>query len=680
MPSINDKLSEQIVILNEQNIVLAVLDKSSTGIDVGTDISKVKELSGLQDAHEVLTIPVGIEPPTLENVHRPLINRDRTNHNNSFPENEASLTPILPAFKTFSNQYLYLDDGGCGEFIANEEVEQSIHKIETRGRTGSSGYYGKVVHAKTVGVNQEPIKYAWTCGYFGGSADNAAGGTGTYLEISGSTTDHPFTQGITLDGHQAVKIQFWFHLDGVHPPDGAVLFGKKNPAGTTGGPFYMDYDAGTNKFQFKASLGNTGASFNKSVEAELPTGITVGWHHCQVERSNDQLRIFIDGVLKDQTEVTNSNNWTSDTNSFSIGAESDGTKPFKGYMSDFHYVAGDITGTDWQRIIDGPSGGTMATGAGISTPAEVGTGDQVYTKLLVPMHGICGCNKFVERGFNIVSAKATSLVLGGLSGSTAGDTGNILHLSNIGVTGAMEGFSADRGFLYGFSGTGGTGGVTGAGAGGTQGLTGSFATWAISSIPFEDIIGITNSRLISISASNDAMNQDFSLGVSGSTANPNNLIHLMGNTALRVGSGAAGVSGAGVSGGYFDIFNFKLTPKTYETLGSYAAAVESGLTQGVVLVDLDGTTSRELRPIDITDLYKDVSEYYLQKKASQQEAEANINSITDFKELADTGGKGGSKIVSKKNLSSSVSYKAVQSEKSKGTSVSSPYSNVYTGK
>ena len=178
----------------------------------------------------------------------------------------------------------------------------------------------------------------------------------------------------------------------------------------------------------------------------------------------------------------------------------------------------------------------------------------------------------------------------------------------------------------------------------------------------------------------DAMNQDFARGVSGSTGNFNNLPNLFGTTAFGPGpGGATGMSGAGVSGAYFDTFNFKLTTKSYETLGAHAAAVEAGLTLGITLVDIDGT-AQEFRPTDITELYKDVSTYFTEKNSSQQETESNINSITDIKDLADAGGKGGSKVVPKTGLSSSISYKAVQSEKSKGTSNTSVWSNVYTGK
>ena len=675
--SINQRLSEQIVILDENNRVLAVLDKSSSGVDVSTDISEIRTLSGLESAVEVVSIPVGIDPPTEGRHDRIISNVPRTNHRDEFPSPQTFAVPEQTPFRTFSNQHIFMKDGGCGSYIPNEEVEQSIHRVETRGRTGS-GHLSKVSHVKNILTTGNPIKYAYSAAYFGGSAGNAAGGTGTYLEILGNTTDHPFSEGISLDGHQAVKIQFWFNLDGVHPPDGAVVFGKKNPDGTTGGPFYMDYDAGTNKFQFKASLGNTGASFNKSVEGELPAGVTVGWHHCQIERSENQLRIFIDGVIKDQTEVTNSNSWTSDTHSFSIGAESNGTKPFKGYMSDFHYAAAVVTGSDWQRILDGPSGGTMASGATIATPAELGTGDENYTKLLIPMHGICGCHHFVERGFNVATGRALDFIVAGPSGTTASDTGNILYLSNIGVTGAMTGFSAGRGFVYGFSGTGGTGGVTGAGPGGTQGFTGSLATWDVSGIPFEDTIGLTLSKLISISQAKDAMNLDFARGVSGSTGNFNNLPNLFGTTTeAPAPNGATGVSGAGVTGGYFYSFNFKLTSKSYETLGAHAAAVEAGLTLGVSLVDMDGNV-QEFRPTDITELYKDVSTYFTEKNSSQQEAESNINAVTDIKDLADSGGKGAGKVVSKKNLSTSVSYKAVQTDKSKGTTNTSVFSNRYT--
>ena len=96
---------------------------------------------------------------------------------------------------------------------------------------------------------------------------------------------------------------------------------------------------------------------------------------------------------------------------------------------------------------------------------------------------LAGYRRAISNFVNIVTGKITGWYNGGPSGSTIGDTGIRLTVSNIEVTGAATGFTTDYGFVYGFSGTGGTGGVTGAGFGGTYGFTGSMASYLISSIP-----------------------------------------------------------------------------------------------------------------------------------------------------------------------------------------------------
>ena len=294
------KATEQVVGLNLNNRVLFVADANS-GIDFTKKIEELRDDTGYSNLDSIVTIPVGILPPSQNANYSSSVAPvyDFTSEDELGGKPRGGQTEQAQ-FTDFSNQYLFMQDftqgingisgdgagvTGCGDYILGESVEQSVHRIYTRGKTGTNG---TPYHSGSV------VKYAYSSGFFGGSAGNVLGGTGGHLEIRGSTTDSPHSSGLSLDGHQAVKIQFWFNLDGVHPPDGAVVFGKKNPAGTTGGPFYMDYVASTNKLRFNASLGNTGQSFNKSVAGELPAGVTVGWHHCQVERSDNQLRIFID--------------------------------------------------------------------------------------------------------------------------------------------------------------------------------------------------------------------------------------------------------------------------------------------------------------------------------------------------------------------------------------------------
>jgi len=697
MPDITQG-QEQIVGLNLSNEVLFIVDASNSGINFSKRIEELRTDTGYNDLHSLVTIPSGIFPPSALSIYTasPAPKHDFTREDGGFFGSKHSGEAQRSQFTDFSNQYFFMQDythgpngligdgagiTGCGDYILGEEVEQSVHRIYTRGRTGSLN--DKPFHS---GSN---INYAYSSGFFGGSAGNPLGGTGGFLEILGTTQDTVYPQGLSLAGHQALKIQFWFNFDGVYPPDGTVLFGKKLAHGAGGsGPFYMDYDATNTKLRFNASIGNTGASFNKTVSGALVAGITVGWHHCQVERSNDYLRIFIDGVMKDQTEVTNSNHWYGgETNSFSIGAEINGGNAYRGYMSDFHYAAGDITGTKWLRIIDGPSGGTMQTNETISTPAEIGTGDAEYTKLLIPMQGISGCKNFVERGFNVVTGRATGWYSGGPSGSTTSDTGIRLTVSNIGVTGAATGFTTGSyGFVYGFSGTGGTG-CTGAGFGGTYGFTGSMAAYAISYIPSDDVLGITASKAISISIANDNFKTDLALGVSGSTGATggaqNDLKWLFGisggNTAARCGSGKAGISGAGVTGppgttgagcggGYFDKFIFKLTPDTFEILASQAAAVEAGFSGDIVVVGQDGT-AETFRPQDITLLHRDISVFFQERSASHEKTKGNIESVSNIFELTNVGGKGNIRTVNQKDIENSVSYKQMQDSKS-GTSYS----------
>ena len=687
MPNINIA-EEQIVGLSDKNIVLFVVDAENTSISFDTSIETLRTNTGYSNLSSIVTIPIGMSPPSTQEVYTATSVQvhDFTDEEGGGGIGIAEFTE--PAqFTSFSNQYLFMQDEqnglsgattgivGCGDYILGEEVEQSVHRIYSRGKT--SGVGDIPTHSEST------VKYSYTSGYFGGSGSNPLGGTGGHLEIYGDSNSS-FPQGISLDGHQVVKIQFWFNFDGYYPPDNAVLFGKKNPSGTTGGPFFMDYDAPTNKLRFNTSLGNTGASFNKSVSATLPSGITSGWHHCQVERSDDYIRIFMDGVIKDQTAVSNNNYWYGgETNSFTIGAEKGGGNPYKGYMSDFQYIAANAgpasSAAEWTRILDGPSGGTMANGATISMPNEIGTGDVNFTKLLIPMHGISGCKNFVERGFNIVTGRAAGWYTGGPSGSTTNDTGNRLTVSNIGVTGAATGFSADYGFVYGFSGTGGSGGITGAGVGGTYGFTGSMAAHAVSYIPFDDVLGITTSKIIAISNSQDDFKIDIGLGVSGSTQAANNLNWLFG---VSGGNSSDGMSGAGVSGGasgaYFDEFNFRLTPSTYNVLSGQAAAVEAGYDGTTSIVDYNGT-SQIFRPNDVTLLFRDVSVYYQERSSSQQEVEGNINAVTDFKQLSDAGGKGNSRTtIAKNSAENAMSYARRQIDKSGLTNLS--IGSSYTGK
>lgn len=153
--------------------------------------------------------------------------------------------------------------------------------------------------------------------YFDGTGDYLTAADNIAYEITGDFT-----------------VEAWFYCTAL---PGAGLFGDIITKGASGvyQPYYI-FVRDTGALVFYSS--STGSSWDVASNVSFGTIVTNAWYHVAVSRSGSSLRMFLNGALINT--ITNSNALTDNNRAVGIGARSDGTETFTGYISNVRIIKG----------------------------------------------------------------------------------------------------------------------------------------------------------------------------------------------------------------------------------------------------------------------------------------------------------------------------------------------------
>ena len=125
MPSI--KISErQIVGLSDKNIVLFVVDAENTSISFDKDIETLRIETGYSNLSSIVTIPIGVLPPTTQATYTatPAQVHDFTDESGGGIVEPMATEPAQ--FASFANQYLFMQDEQNGLSGATTGIQDVV--------------------------------------------------------------------------------------------------------------------------------------------------------------------------------------------------------------------------------------------------------------------------------------------------------------------------------------------------------------------------------------------------------------------------------------------------------------------------------------------------------------------------------------------------------------------------
>ena len=331
------------------------------------------------------------------------------------------------------------DHDGCGIYKYGESVEQSVYEVNNS---------DDVIHSTSEFV-------------FGNSSAYFDGGNGTVGPLLSVNNNRGFT--FDSSSKYYFKLDGWIKFEG-NPTADAILFGKAGKTTTSGGVFRLRYETTPPSFVFDYSTNDAGTDYNNTLSTGSLGFLNVkNWNHVQVEFGDVEGRIYVNGTLKALSSLGSTEEiFTEDSSPFVIGADDDGTSPFKGYMDQIHLrfakatEAGstlmlakniyDIAGTT-------SAGATLAVGTTFALPTFGSTGEQ-NTKLLFNMDGVNNCTIFTEDGLNVTESKV----------ETYDEDRRVMYISDFGITGSNTGYAVSGAYVHGYNQgltVGATAGITG---------------------------------------------------------------------------------------------------------------------------------------------------------------------------------------------------------------------------
>ena len=156
-------------------------------------------------------------------------------------------------------------------------------------------------------------------------------GTGDYLTV-------PDNASFEMDGDFTVEA--WFYMTAT---PGAGLFGNIISKGAAGiyQPYYIFVNS-SNALLFYSS--SNGTTWDVASAISFGTIKVNNWYHVVVSRQGTSMRLFLNGSLI--TTITNGNALFNNTRAVAIGARSDGTETFTGYINDVRIVKGTAVYTE----------------------------------------------------------------------------------------------------------------------------------------------------------------------------------------------------------------------------------------------------------------------------------------------------------------------------------------------
>ena len=561
------------------------------------------------------------------------------------PETTApnTLAPIGSFF------HLKLDEG-YGNYFEGEEVEQSYFKpISTKTHTGSPGPI----------YDHTDFKYDFSSLKFQGHESNVAGETGPIVYI-----DHNSVFGFTtgyVAGLSSANVTY-FHTDFWIKPNASIksdtlLFAKSTGTGLSSDG--VEYGLFTNStiaastadsLSFKYA-GNDGTDYSFTIEgtganAVVGNGVTLEWHHIQIERAYTQFRVYVDGVLEAVDSIGTGEGVAGFTGDFVLGGYRDGFHSFNGNLDQFHIKLGPAgTTTDPGVLGRGWTGAgtyselTRSVGATIDVPTSKALRDS-YTALLIPCDGFSGSDMVVERGNHRVNGIVNFW----------NREEKLLFVDNIGITGSLitdtePYFSTSYGWVFGFRGNQNIvrdlllySYVSG-GSGGTLDNSGSLATWSMTGS--SQLVGLSGAKEIAGDYTDFMSELQKTKSISGSVSAPNVFpVTFAPGISLGLPTGSGG-------NGYFEEITIVPTNDFVEYITNIVTYNTAGGTpEAYYPIPNALGTNYNLPYSQVEDVYTDVTNYINVVNGVKDESISELNSKTKLREIRtkETQGDGSSHI------------------------------------
>ncbi len=479
---------------------------------------------------------------------------------------------------------------GCGVYSYSENIRQSRYPVINNNPDSVSGSAGN------------PAFHDGSAYKFGHSSARfpVTGSTGTHLSIDHSDDFTP------TDSSNSVyfRLSFWAKFNSSSPGKDMVLVSQANAAGT--GVYELKYThSGANRLTFTYSTNASGSDLDNSFIATLLVSIT-SWNHIQVEVApSKEVRIYVNGTLVATDAIGGSEVVFSNVTDapFVIGARSDGSLPFEGWIDEVEMLwASDTVTGSGIYFMGGATGSTMAVGTTFAVPTGGVTGS-TYTSLLFNMNGPSGCQLFTEDGHQPLETNAN--VVG------YDDDRRILLISNYGQTGSSSSFSKTKGFVKGYD-----EGLTD----GTPGTTNPANS--TSRHPFlGEIIGITAQganvtnlkRVLGYQQETNSMRDMFYVGMTGSSGACGDFKNLFGV------AGACAAFGSRVL--TFSPGDYDMTRMNKSLLSTGVGGVS--LSQSLFFYDLAGSSF----PITEAQLAAFQSDCSIYRRAKENDVVSQLSSI-----------------------------------------------------
>jgi hypothetical protein len=174
-----------------------------------------------------------------------------------------------------------------------------------------------IVVGQPVATKFNPYQNGYYSNYFDGSGDYLTVADNSAFEISGDFT-----------------VEAWFYATAL---PSAGNYGDIVTKGASGiyQPYYFFVNSSGALLFYSSS---NGSSWDVSSATNLGTVSVNRWYHVAVSRQGTALRLFLDGSLI--TTITNGSSLYNNSTAVAVGARSDGTETFSGYISNVRIVNG----------------------------------------------------------------------------------------------------------------------------------------------------------------------------------------------------------------------------------------------------------------------------------------------------------------------------------------------------
>lgn len=528
-----------------------------------------------------------------------------------------------------SNEGSTGDDGhnyplvrGCGNYAYNEIVRQDKMRVITLPLDDTVTLGGQQVNQYPKHFNVSPF------GGTGSKNASAVFGTGFNDSLGGRL----------ILGHKSLTADFhigtWLYFSTTPSADQTIISKLDSVSGFTGpesgasGPtggvsggsgdvFRLWADSGTNNLFFSFSEdGESGTGLNKTLTVGTVGGSipTRQWKHVAVSYDCKRkfAEVYVDGSRTASLAITGEGLKPSAYPIY-IGANRDGTDPFKGYMKDFILKSGN------SGAVSPIAGRTGASLSGATQEQSFLHGETLphHTLYYMSMDGKLGCRNFAVETESFGKGTVTFW----------DPDYHRLGIRAIETFGDFETFRNNQGFIHGLS----SGALHLTSATNNSGFTQSTITEAIST---------TKGRI----DGEFAVQTESLFRLTGNTLAAGHFVNLFGADGPSGGTGGGGTSGTGIigtgdtgqTGNAGQEFSMFATTQNFDYVTGIANIIlgKSGGASGETnaIADADDKVFH-LFDREVLGLYEDLSSFFSHAREVRDTKKSLTNAITDVRKI-----------------------------------------------